>query len=138
MNRPNPQNPGYFIQRVGSGDMGAIADVAQFTKGLIRRDQARFGGSVEQAIGRVARRLKAAPGTFENIIRNRAKKIAGDLRDRIVAAALSDIQREIESLEHEKRLLETMGFGPSCDDYNAAEAALETARACLSRMRGGR
>ncbi|MCO5092643.1 hypothetical protein [Bosea sp. (in: a-proteobacteria)] len=116
-------------------EMG-LAVVAQFSKRLVARDQDRLGGCAETATARVARRLRAAPGTFTNIIRQRVKKVSADLRDRIVSAALADIQQEIERLEHEKRLLEAMGFGPSCDDYRAAEAALATARDCLARMRG--
>lgn len=116
-------------------EMG-LAVVAQFSKRLVLRDQTRLGGCVEDATLRVARRLKVAAGTFGNIIRQRVKKVSADLRDRIVTAALADIEQEIERLEHDKRLLEAMGFGPSCDDYRAAEDALETARACIARMRG--
>lgn len=113
-----------------------LAVVAQFSKRLVLRDQNRLGGCVEDATLRVARRLKVAAGTFANIIRQRVKKVSADIRDRIVSAALTDIQQEIERLEHDKRLLEALGFGPSCDDFLAAEAALATARDCLARMKG--
>lgn len=113
-----------------------LAVMAQFSKRLVLRDQTQLGGCVETATARVARRLRAAPGTFANILRQRVKKISADLRDRIVSAALHDIHQEIDRLEHDKRLLEAMGFGPSHDDFRTAEDALATARACLARMRG--
>jgi len=119
-------------------DMGSIAAMAHFSKGLIRRDQARHGGDAETAMARVARRLKAAPGTFANIIRMRVKSVSADLRDRIVQAAFNDIEQEIARLDHEKRLLESMAIGPTRDDLDAVEAALEAAREGLARMRASR
>lgn len=131
------QTQGHFSQtKLEFCNVNTIAAMAHFSKRLVIREQSRFGGDAETAAARVARRLRAAPGTFANIIRKRVKKVSADLRDRIVAAALSDIEREIERLEHEQRILESMGYGPSHDDYRTAEDALETARACLSRMRG--
>lgn len=119
-------------------DMGSIAAMAHFSRGLIRRDQARNGGCAETAMQRVARRIQAAPGTFANILRMRVKSVSAELRDRIVQAAFHDIQQEIERLGHEKRLLESMGIGPSRDDLDAVEAALEAAREGLARMRAVR
>lgn len=129
------QTTGQFSQRQ-EYDMGTIAAVAHFSKRLVQRDQERFGGCAETALARVARRLRAAPGAFANIIRMRVKKVSADMRDRIVNAALADIAQEIERLEHDKLLLENMGFGPSSNDFNAAEDALAAARSALARMRG--
>lgn len=134
MSVKNCRISGQFSQ-LRNSEMG-IAAVAQFSKRLVLHEQGRLGGCLEDATLRVARRLKVATGTFANILRQRVKKVSADLRDRIVSAALADIHQEIERLEHDKRLLEAMGIGPSCDDYRTAEDALETARACLSRMRG--
>lgn len=131
----NRQNSGHFSQTVEQRDMG-IATLAHFSKALIRRDQERLGGCAETALARVARRLRASPGSFANIVRMRVQRVRDDIRERIINAALEDIHQEITRLEHEQRLLATMGFGPSHDDYREAETALETARACLSRMRG--
>lgn len=135
MQSRNRQPSGQISQTTELSEMG-LAVVAQFSKRLVLRDQSRFGGCFETATARVARRVRAAPGAFANILRQRVKKISADLRDRIVSAALHDIHQEIERLEHDKRLLEAMGFGPSHDDYRTAEDALDTARACLARMRG--
>lgn len=118
--------------------MGTLAAVAHFSKRLVRKEQDRIGGCAETALASVARRMKAAPGAFANIIRMRVKKVSADLRDRIVAAALSDIEHEIERLDHDKRLLEGLGCGPSHSDVVTLEGALETARDALARMKGSR
>jgi hypothetical protein len=131
----NRRNSGQNSQTMELRDMGSLAAVAHFSKALIRRDQERLGGCADTALARVARRVRATPGTFANIVRMRVQKIRDDLRERIVAAALADIDQEIQRLEHDKRLLEAMGVSPSCDDYRAAEDALATARDCLARMR---
>lgn len=116
--------------------MGTIAAMAHFSKRLVRKEQERVGGCAETALASVARRLRAAPGAFANIIRMRVKKVSADLRDRIVTAALADIEHEIERLDHDKQLLESMGCGPSHSDVVTLESALATARAALARMRG--
>lgn len=133
--RKNRQTTGQICQPVELSDMGTIAAVAHFSKRLVRKEQERAGGCAETALASVARRLRAAPGAFANIIRMRVKKVSADLRDRIVAAALSDIEHEIERLDHDKRLLEGMGCGPSHSDVVTLEGALATARDALARMK---
>jgi hypothetical protein len=115
-----------------------IATLAHFSRAMIRFEQARAGLTVEAATRRVANRIKTTVNTIDGILRQRTKRVCETLRTRIVAAALSDIEKQIEQLDHERRLLEAMGFGPSHDDCRTAEDALETARSCLARMRGGR
>ena len=135
MQSRNRRSSGQISQTVESREMG-IAALAHFSKALIRRDQERLGGCAETALARVARRVRATPGAFANIVRMRVQRVRDDVRQRIIAAALADIEQEIARLEHDQRLLATLGFGPSHDDYREAETALETARACLARMRG--
>lgn len=115
--------------------MGTLAAVAHFSKRLVRKEQERAGGCAETALASVARRMRAAPGAFANIIRMRVKKIHADLRDRIVAAALADIEHELERLDADKKLLGSLGFGPSHNDVVAVEDALAAASAALARMR---
>lgn len=133
----NRRSSGQILQPTELREMAQLAAFAHFTKALIRRDQERLGGCALTALSRVARRLRAAPGTLDGIIRMRVQTIKDGIRNRLIDAALDDIKQEIERLEHDQRLLATMGFGPSHDDYREAETALETARACLARMRGG-
>lgn len=134
MTRQIPRNSRQTA-RVELSDMG-IASLAHLSRTMIRFEQVRNGLSVPAATKRVAARIKTTVNTIDGILRERTKRVCTDLRARIVTAALSDIEKQIEQLSHEKRLLEAMGFGPSHDDYRDAEDALETARACLARMRG--
>lgn len=136
--RKNRQTTGQISQTVELREMGTIAAMAHFSKRLVRKEQDRSGSCAETALASVARRLKAAPGAFANIIRMRVKKVSADMRDRIVTAALADIEHEIERLDHDKRLLESLGFGPSHNDVVAVEDAIASARAALARMRGAR
>lgn len=134
----NRQPSGSFRQSVESSEMQALAVVAQLSRRLVRKEQERCGGCADTALKTVARRMRAAPGAFANLIRMRVNKVCADLRDRIVKAALADIEQEIERLDHDKRLLESLGFGPSHNDVRAVEDAIASARAALARMKGSR
>ena len=112
--------------------------VVAFSRSLVRREQFRSGGCAETAIARVARRLKTGPGTLSNIIRKRVKSVCFMLGQRIVAAAISDLEQEQKRLEAERDLLLDMGPNPDPALLDAADAALEQARANIEKMRGGR
>lgn len=117
-------------------DMGSVASIAAFSRSLIKREQLRTGIDAEQAIRRVAGRIKVGPGTFGNIIRKRVKTICFDIARRIVNAALTDIENERRQLENERALLLDLGPNASPHDLAEVEANLEAARAGLARMRG--
>ena len=136
--RQNCQKSRPFSQPSESRDMQAIVVVAQFSKRLIRKEQDRSRSCADTALVTVARRLRAAPGSIASILRLRVNKVCADLRDRIVKAALADITQEIERLDADKQLLESLGFGPSHNDVRAVEDAIASARAALARMRGTR
>ena len=120
----------------GYSDMGSVASIAAFSRSLVRREQFRSGGDAEKAIHRVAARIKVGPGTIANLIRNRVKSVCFHIGSRIIAAAISDIENERRQLEHERELLLAMDTHASADDLRTVDDALETARACLARMRG--
>jgi hypothetical protein len=134
--RSKRQTTGQTSHQPELRSMSTTAAMAHFSKRLVRKEQDRSGSCAETALASVARRLRAAPGAFANIIRQRVKKVSADMRDRIVTAALADIEHEIERLDHDKRLLQGMGFGPSHNDVVAVEDAIASARAALARMRG--
>jgi hypothetical protein len=116
-------------------DMNAIA---AFSRSLVRREQYRAGGCSETAIARVARRLRTGPGTLSNIIRKRVKSVCFMLGQRIVAAALSDIDQERKRLEAEHAALMDLGAHADPDLLAAVEASLAAAREGLEKMRAGR
>jgi hypothetical protein len=53
-----------------------------------------------------------------------------------VEGDLAYIAQEIERLKHEQSLVERLDENPSPDDAATLDAAIETARAALARMRG--
>ncbi len=114
-------------------DMSAVQ---AFGRALVRREQFRAGGCIDTAISRVASRLKTGPGTLANIIRNRVKSVCFTLGQRIIAAAISDIENERKQLEHERELLMAVATPTNADDLAEVEAHLAAADACLARMKG--
>jgi hypothetical protein len=127
---------GQNLQREGSGMSSAVI-VERAARGLINCEATRAEVSEASAIQRVASSLRVAPGSLGNIVRRRVKSISADMRDRIVAACIADLTREMQRLEHDRQMLMAMGEGPRSDDMDAVESALATARAALDRMKGG-
>lgn len=116
-------------------DMNAIA---AFSRNLIKREQLRSGGCAETAMQRVARRIKTGPGTLGNIVRNRVKSVCFSLGNRIIAAAISDIENERKKLENEHVCLLAMGASPDATALAEIEAGFEIVDRALARMRSGR
>lgn len=114
-------------------DMNAIA---AFSRQLIKREQARSGDCAENAIQRVARRLRTGPGTLANIVRNRVKSVCFLLGQRIVAAAIADIENERKKLEHERECLLALGANADPSALEEIEAGFAIVSSALARMRG--
>lgn len=123
------------LQR-GSDGMSSALTVHRAARSMVKREAERFADSEVNAIDRIARALRMAPGSFGNIVRDRVKRVSADARDRIVAACIADLTREIQRLEHEKQLLLAMGVSPRADDMDEVEAALASAHRAIQRMKG--
>lgn len=119
-------------------DMSSVAIMSRLTKSWAKREQARAEIDHETALSVIANKIRTGPGKLGNIVRQRVKTACADLRDRWKRAAMEDIAREIERLQHEQRLLEQLDGNPSPDDAAALETTLEAARSILARMRAGR
>jgi hypothetical protein len=117
-------------------DMGSVASIAAFSRSLVRREQFRSGGDVEKAIQRVAGRLKVGPGTIANLVKNRVKSVCFLIGNRIIAAAIADIENEKRQLEHEHQALVALGRHADPSALAAVEQGLAIARDGLARMRG--
>lgn len=119
-------------------DMSSVAIMSRLTKSWAKREQGRAEIDHDTAISVIANKIKTGPGKLGNIVRQRVKSACADLRDRWKRAALADIAQEIERLKHEQSLVERLDENPSPDDAATVEAAIETARAALARMKGAR
>ena len=123
--------------------MAYVQAIARFSDRLVRREQERNGVDAETAVRIVARKVKACAGTLANILRcrngsNRVKSICFALGQRIVRAALSDIEQEKKRLEEEHAVLMDLGPNADPDLLAAVEASLQAAREGLAKMRAGR
>lgn len=116
--------------------MSSVAAIADLLKVRFKSQQARTGQKPERVLETFAERVKASPGTLASILRKRVNKVCSELRERIIKAAMADIQQEISTLEHEQELYRNLGFNPSHHDFLEVEEALAKARAGLARMKG--
>lgn len=117
-------------------DMGAVASIAAFSRVLIKREQYRAGVTAETAMQRVARRIKTGPGTLGNIVRNRVKSVCFSLGQRIVAAAIQDIENERKQLENERECLLALGAYVDPAALAEVEEGLAIVASGLAKMRG--
>lgn len=111
--------------------MTAAADIAStqaFSRRLTAAEARRAGVPESMARTVVARREGIAPGTLENIERGRAKSVAGWIRDKLRAAVLREIEREIARLECERAALVATA-------YRVDDAAISEIDALLAKVR---
>lgn len=112
----------------------ATADVStahHFVTSIENAEARRKNRTVEEVRPDVARKLKASPGTLENIRRFRSKVIPSWLMDRIRAEFVAVLQDEIKGLEHEVQLARQAGANYRDDTLASAEAQLQAAKQIL-------
>src|SRR5690606_21361417 len=108
-----------------SGFRTVSTDLAsRIARDLIDREIRRHGGTQGAALNRVARRMRINPGLIANLIKRRVKTITADIRDRLVAAAIADIEHEITRLENERTILAALDGNQIADDLDDIEGAL--------------
>lgn len=92
---------------------------------------ARLGTSRAFARKSVARELRVAPGTLENITRQRTKGVRGWIADTIRGALVRELEREIERLTHEHQVLVQRGADHREPEMAEVESLLARARQSL-------
>lgn len=113
----------------------ATADVFNARRMVVRLEDSeakRRNESVNEVRPAVARKLKTAPGTLENIRRYRSKIIPSWLMNGLRAEFVSLLQSEIQGLEHEIQLARQIGTDFRDDALAKAEAQLAAAREVLA------
>ena len=96
---------------------------------LVWRERYRSHLDLPTAIKTVARRVGIAPGSLENLVRGRAKKVTLSVAEAIRAAVVSDLSAEIERLQHELDIARQSGVHPV--EAGKVEALLAEAKALL-------
>ena len=114
--------------------MNALADVETAHRMLSRLETieaARQNTSVSDVRLPIARRLKASPGTLENIRRLRLKAIPSWLMGAIRSDLIAILQIQIRGLENETNAYRQTNSGDRDDVLVAVEAQIATAKAIL-------
>lgn len=104
-----------------------------FVRRLEDREAVKSGTPVPVARLSIARRLRIAPGTLENLRRNRVKEPRASIVDKIRRALVDELEREIQALTHEVELLRATGMRPDADEIFQAETLLAQARKLLGK-----
>ncbi len=118
-----------------SNAMAEASEAMNLANILVQQEVRRSGVKPKRARENVARSLGTAPGTIENLQRNRLKSIAGWLRDALRARVLRELEAEHSRIEHEIGLLQRIGADPRGDEMAAARADLSAILAVLGRDR---
>lgn len=103
----------------------------------IARERMRYGGNVDEARERLARRIGWAPGTLYNLMRDRLKKLDTDLRHRLTEYAIEDLRNEIAALSRELESASRLGRTQDPSMVCKAEAVLAEARELHARLAKG-
>ena len=115
----------------------ALAEVceAQSLTRILVQQEARRRGTKDGVNVHVGRAVGAAPGTIENIMRGRLKRVEGWLRDALRARVVRELESEIVRLQHEIAVLKQAGVDPRSNQMSAARADLSAVLVALGRDR---
>ena len=117
-----------------SNAMAEASEARSLANVLVAQEARRTGNRI-RARENVARALGTAPGTIENLQRNRLTKISGWLRDALRARVIRELESEIARLQHELAVHKQIGVDPRSDEATAVRADLSAILAVLGRDR---
>jgi hypothetical protein len=123
-------------QSVKERPVNSVAALSKVSERLIKREQAYSGADFEDAIKHVATRIRAAPGSLYNVVKQRVKSVSFELRDKIVAEALNTLQRDAQVIEHERQLVLQIS-GPCACEMDRLDGALARVQEAMSILREG-
>lgn len=95
---------------------------------LIKRETVRSDLTIQEAIKSVARKARLSPGTIFNLVNDRLKKMSFEVFEKINALALSEINSEIQRLEHERQILLQSGSVSFAVEIQEVDALLAKAK----------
>lgn len=95
----------------------------------------RLGTSKAIARTSVAREVRVAPGTLENIRKQRTKGVRGWIAETIRGALLRELEAEMARLQHEYEVLVRTGADPRGDEVAEVQTFLMRARKSLEAVK---
>lgn len=117
-----------------SNALAEASEARNLANALVDRESRRTNDRA-RARRNVARALGVAPGTIENLQRNRLKRISGWLRDALRARVIRELEAEIVRLQHELAVHKQTGVDPRSDEATAVRADLSAVLTVLGRDR---
>lgn len=109
----------------------AIDGARQFAVSLEKLERSK-GSTVIEARRRIAGRARVGLGTFENIVRDRVKRIDERIRERLYALLVREIEAEITRLQHELAMVRQSGGQLGSEHVRQIEAHLAAAKSLLN------
>jgi hypothetical protein len=117
-----------------SNALAESTEARNLTRVLVDQE-ARRRGTYDGAYRIVARTIGASPGTIENILRGRLKRVSGWLRDALRARVIAEMESEIVRLQHEIAVLRQAGVDPRSNEMAAVRADLSAILEAIGRDR---
>lgn len=99
---------------------------------LERRERGRVF-SVPLARQNLARKLRVGVGTIEHLVRGRAKRIDANVRDRLQALLVHELEQEIARLSHDLEMARQGGDHLASLEVSEIQTHLAAAAALLNR-----
>lgn len=109
----------------------SMSSAVATAKTLERRERARTS-SIQVARQTLATKLRVGVGTLENLIRGRVKRIDAEIKSRLDALLIRELEAEIARLTHDLEVARQSGAHPVSQHVGAIEAHLLAARSLLS------
>jgi hypothetical protein len=127
-------------QRLEYADMAEVQAIALMLDRQVKVAQVENGVDPETAAMIVARKFRAGASTIVNLLRckngaPRVKSVCFSLGNRIIKAAIADIDRQQQKLEQERARLMAMAVNADPVALARAEEGLRIAREALAEMR---
>ena len=99
---------------------------------LVVREKSRSHVDTIRAIQAVARRIGLSPGSLENLVRGRAKRVTLTVAATVRMAMIRELEGEIERLSHELSLVRACSADTRSLEILEIEACLARAKALLT------
>lgn len=113
-----------------------LASARDLARNATRREMDRRGGTLSEARGRIAQAMGVMPGTLYNLVYDRLKRLDDDLRSRLSAYAIEDLEHEIRARRHELEMARALGGPADPDAVTRIQAIIDEAIALLDETRG--
>ena len=108
------------------------SDTLTMASRLVARERQRSHLDTSTAIRAVARRLGLSPGSVENLVRGRAKRITLSVAAAVRGAMVRELESEITRLQHEVLMVRASSADPCSLEVAEIETLLARAEALLN------